>query len=165
MIEKLSEIFRYSLASTRRRTVRISEEIEIIRQFLDIEKMRFGDNLTVEYFIDDDLTHNNIPPMLIQPVVENAVKYGSDGKGKINVNISITRKGKNLIICISDNGSQVVSHQLLLEKQGTGIRNVNRRLKSLYNNQLQFLQNSPQGLKVIIEIPEDRVNYDSYSYY
>ncbi|MCF6334761.1 MAG: histidine kinase [Spirochaetales bacterium] len=165
MIEKLSELFRYSLASTRRRTVLISEEIEIIRQFLDIEKMRFGDNLTVEYHIDDNLTHNNIPPMLIQPVVENAVKYGSNENGKIDVTISIYREGQNLVVAISDKGSQVIDHQLLLDRQGTGIRNVNRRLKTLYNNQLQFVQNIPQGLKVLIQIPEDSANYDTYSYY
>lgn len=165
MIEKLSELFRYSLASTRRRTVQISEEIEIIKQFLDIEKMRFGDNLVVKYIIDENLTHIQIPPMLIQPVVENAVKYGSDGEGRIDIDISITGTEKNLIICISDKGSQVIDHQLLLDRQGTGIRNVNHRLKTLYSNQLQFLQNSPQGLKVIIEIPEDRTNYDSHSYY
>lgn len=165
MIEKLSDLFRYSLASTRRRTVHISEEIEIIKQFLDIEKMRFGVNLSIEYLIDNNITHYKIPPMLIQPVVENAVKYGSNENGKIDVTISIFKEGKNLIVSISDKGSQVIDHQLLLDRQGTGIRNVNRRLKTLYNNQLQFVQNNPQGLKVLIEIPEDSANYDTYSYY
>lgn len=155
MIEKLAELFRYSLASTRRNTVQISEEIEVIKKFLDIEKMRFGDSLTVEYSIDKDLILYSIPPMLIQPVVENAVKYGVDENGEIFINISITRRDKNIIVCVSDRGSQVINHQLLFNKHGTGIKNVNRRLQSLYNNQLQFFQNSPRGLKVIMEIPEN----------
>ena len=163
MIERLSELFRYSLASTRRNTVPLSEELDIIKQYLDIEKMRFGNNLMIEYFIDKNLTRINIPPMLIQPVVENAVKYGVDTKGDINISIEISRINKNLIISISDKGSQVVNHQMLMEHKGTGIKNVNQRLKSLYNNQLSFIQNNPQGLKVVIEIPEDGSRYDTNS--
>ena len=165
MIEKLSELFRYSLASTRRNTVPLSEEMDIIHQYLEIEKMRFGNSLSVKYSIEDKLSNINIPPMLIQPVVENAVKYGINNKGDIDITIKIYHINKSLHISVSDNGSQVVNHQMLLEYKGTGIRNVNQRLKSLYNNQLNFVQNDPQGLKVIIEIPEDRSRYDTNSYY
>lgn len=165
MIEKLSELFRYSLASTRRNTVPLSEELDIIHQYLEIEKMRFGNSLSVKYSIEDKLENIDIPPMLIQPIVENAVKYGINNKGNINITIKIYHINKSLHISVTDNGSQVVNHQMLLERKGTGIRNVNQRLKSLYNNQLKFLQNDPQGLKVIIEIPEDGSRYDTNSYY
>ncbi|MDA3810841.1 MAG: histidine kinase [Spirochaetaceae bacterium] len=163
MIEKLAELFRYTLVSTRRITVKLSEELNIIKQFMDIEKMRFGDNLTVEYEIGEELTHYQIPPMLLQPVVENAVKYGVDENGKIYIKISIFKEENSLFINVADSGSQVVNFNMLLEQKGTGIRNVNHRLMSLYNQPLQFVQNFPKGLKVIIKIPESLNEFDTNS--
>lgn len=153
MIEKLSDLFRYSLASTRRNLVSLAEELDIIRQFFDIEKLRFGDTLSVEYEVEEGLENHAVPPMLIQPIVENAVKYGIDENGEIHIHISISRKGSGLLITVSDRGSLVVDHPMLLKQKGTGIRNVNQRLKSLYNRQLSFIQNEPRGLKVLIKIP------------
>ncbi|MBB6479998.1 sensor histidine kinase [Spirochaeta isovalerica] len=154
MIEKLADLFRYSLVSTRRITVLLSEELNIIKQFMDIEKMRYGDNLEVEYHIDKELLYNTIPPMLLQPIVENAVKYGSDEGGKIHIDFEIVKEGNFLIITISDRGTQAVNPHILLEQQGTGIRNVNQRMMTLYNQPVQFVQNNPGGLKVILKIPE-----------
>jgi len=155
MIEKLAELFRYSLASTRRRTVQVGEELDVIRQYLDIEKMRFGNSLTVEYIIDDSLVYNNIPPMLIQPLVENAVKYGIDDRGEIHLQLTVEKGTSSILISVSDHGPQVIDLRILFKEEGTGIINVNRRLQSLYNRQLRFIQIEPQGLKVIIEIPEE----------
>ncbi|MBN2658893.1 MAG: histidine kinase [Spirochaetales bacterium] len=160
MIEKLAELFRYSLVSTRRITVLLSEELNIIKQFMDIEKMRYGDNLEVEYHVDKELLHNTIPPMLLQPIVENAVKYGSDDGGKIHITFEIVKEGSFLIVTISDRGTQAVNPHILLEQQGTGIRNVNRRMMTLYNQAIQFVQNDPRGLKVILKIPETASEYN-----
>ncbi len=155
MIEKLAELFRYSLASTRRRTVQVVEELDVIKQYLDIEKMRFGNSLMVEYIIDDSLVYNKIPPMLIQPLVENAVKYGVDDRGEIHLQLTVEKGTSSILISVSDHGSQVIDLQILFKEEGTGIKNVNRRLQSLYNRQLRFIQIEPQGLKVVIEIPEE----------
>lgn len=153
MIEKLSDLFRYSLASTRRNLVSLEEELDIIKQFFDIEKLRFGDTLIVEYDVDEGVKKHAVPPMLIQPIVENAVKYGIDENGEIHISISAVRRGSGLLITVSDMGAGFVDHERLLNQKGTGIRNVNRRLRSLYNRQLSFVQNEPRGLKVLIEIP------------
>ncbi len=155
MIEKLSEIFRYSLASTRKENVFLREEIEIIKQYMEIEKMRFGNNLLFNLYEEGDYGNNKIPPMLIQPIVENAVKYGRNNEGKIEVSIHITKNNGLLKIWIADKGLKVLDQNVLLSQNGTGIKNVNKRLVSLFNNQLQFFNNKPSGLKVLIEIPEE----------
>lgn len=164
MIEKLSEIFRYSLASTRKENVFLREEIKIIKQYMEIEKMRFGNNLLFNLSEEGDYGNNKIPPMLIQPIVENAVKYGRNNEGKIEVSIHISKINGLLKILIADKGLKVLDHNFLLRQNGTGIRNVNKRLVSLFNNQLQFFNNNPSGLKVLIEIPEEFGAQDSDSY-
>lgn len=152
MIEELADLFRYSLSSTRRNRVPISEELMMIRQYLNIEKIRFGEKLQAQIIADAADTHVSIPPMLLQPIVENAVKYGADRNGLITIIIRVERKGSERLITIQDFGTQVVDSSLLLSQKGTGIRNVNQRLQTIYDQGLVFSQNEPQGLSVSMTI-------------
>lgn len=153
MIEELSDLFRYSLSSTRRRTVALSEELNIVRQYLNIERMRFEDKLSVVFNIDEDEIHTAVPPMILQPLVENAIKHGVDDEGRVDMEIVVKREENYRIISIGDRGSQVLNLELLYNQKGTGIRNVNQRLVTLYNRELRFKKNIPQGLIVEITIP------------
>lgn len=154
MIEQLADLFRYSLSSTRRNRVSLTEELTFIRQYLHIEKMRFGDKLFFKFLIDEKDASLSIPPMLLQPIVENAVKHGADEDGNIRIIIQVERKNRTWLISIKDYGNQALNFSLLHSNNGTGIRNVNRRLETIYHQGLRFRHNEPQGLCVTIPIQE-----------
>ncbi len=156
-VEKLSDLFRYTLVVTKSDFVSISEEINYIKQFLEIEKLRYGERLQVYYLIDNGIDTCKMPPMLLQPLVENAVKYGSDKNGNIEISISITRKNDYLLFKISDKGTNVGEVDELVKVMGTGMSNVNQRLKTLYKEELKFNKNLPQGLIVNFRIPVEEL--------
>ncbi len=152
-IEKLAELFRYALAATTQEEVRLADELLHIERFLDIETLRHGSRLQVEYQVDDGLTRQRVQPMLLQPLVENAVRYGADERGIVRLCVTVAREGEAMSITVSDQGSRVVEPHGLLNSSGTGIKNVNRRLKTLYGRPLQLRRNEPQGLTAEIRIP------------
>lgn len=153
IIEKLADFFRYSLASTKKNIVKISEELNHIKRFLEIEKLRYDKQLDIIYDIDKNTLKGHIPPMLLQPLIENAVRYGKDENGKISILINTKIFNNNIIISISDKGHIKLDLSKFLNYQGIGIRNVNNRLKTLYNRNLSFEKNKPQGLTVSMKIP------------
>lgn len=152
-LEKLSEIFRYALVSTKRDRVPLHEELGHVGRFLDIEALRYGAMLEAEFQVDEQLETVPVPPMLLQPIVENAVHYGADSTGAVRVEIRAERVGESISLEISDSGSREVDPQSLLRSSGTGLQNVNHRLKTLFGGQLAFQCRSPQGLAVELRIP------------
>lgn len=153
IIEKLADFFRYSLASTKKNIVKISEELNHIKRFLEIEKLRYDKKLEIIYDIDKNTLKEHIPPMLLQPIIENAVHYGKDENGKISILINAMLNNDNIVISISDKGNNKLDLSKFLNNQGIGIKNVNNRLKTLYNRSLSFEKNKPQGLIVSMKIP------------
>ena len=125
------------------------------KKFLEIEKLRYDKRLKVEYNIDKKAAMINIPPMLIQPLVENAVRYGENNEGNIFIKIEAKKEKSNIIIIISDQGDKKVKINSIFTSPGSGIgiKNVNHRLKTLYNRKLFFEKNNPKGLIVSMKIP------------
>ncbi len=152
-IEKLSELFRYALVSTKRDRVRLNEELGHIGRYLDIERLRYGEMLRVEYDVDEELVACQIPPMLIQPLAENAIRYGSDESGRVDITIRGKRDGDIIHLEVADSGQSEIEPSELLRGPGTGLQNVNHRLKTLYGEQLQFRRRTPRGLAVEMRIP------------
>jgi len=153
-IEKLAELFRYALAATTQEQVKLADELLHVQRFLDIESLRYGSRLKVQYCVEEELKGQHLQPMLLQPLVENAVRYGADDSGRVHVQLSVQRERDDLMsIKVSDYGSADVTPEHLLNSAGTGIRNVNRRLKTLYGRQLVLKRNAPQGLTAEIRIP------------
>ena len=152
-VEKLSGLFRYTLAATTRDRVRLEEELEHVRHLLDIERLRYGERLNVEFLIDQDLRGHTLPPMLLQPLVENAVRYGGDDTGHVRLHVTARRDGHTVKVEIADQGGSEIDFDRLLKTSGTGIRNVNHRLKTLYGRPLVFRRNTPQGLVVEVNLP------------
>lgn len=153
IIEKLADLFRYSLATTKRDMVKMSEELEHIKKFLEIEKLRFHDRLEINFNIDNKAMEEQMPPMLLQPIVENAVRYGKGSDGRINLFINFKKNKDNIIISIADNGKKQMKIEDLLSGHGIGLKNVNHRLKTLYQRKLYFNFNKPSGLIVSMKIP------------
>jgi len=132
MVVKLSEFMRYALSRKDELPVSFKSELENLRLYLDIEKVRFGDKLITEEFIDEACLDIKIPVMLLQPLYENAVKHGvyeSTKSVKITTTAKITER--YLEIIISNNyESEIPSSR----GTGTGLSNVARRVELFYGN-------------------------------
>jgi two-component system, LytTR family, sensor kinase len=155
MIAKLADTFRYSLQASEQEWISLEEELDFTKTTLDLEKERLKKRLTVVYNIDESLLGIKIPPMLLQPITENAIKHGiapSIEGGTIT--IEIRREKNKALVSISDTGIgyQGQLNEKLFEK-GIGLRNTNLRLLKLYNEKIVVEKNVPTGLKFSFTIP------------
>jgi len=148
LIGQLSDLFRYQLQASQQETVPLKEELEFVQKYLALEKARFEDRLQVEIEVADELMDEPIPPMLLQPLVENSVKHGLasliDG-GKIS--IKIFKSEDKLRFEIADTGIGVKDKSSLIGS-GVGLSNTRMRLQKMYQTQMEFLDNHPRGLKI-----------------
>ncbi|WP_439484289.1 sensor histidine kinase [Cyclobacterium plantarum] len=131
MATGLSELFRYSINKENKNYVSVAEELEMVKNYLEIEKTRFGDNLEYEINADENTLEKQIPKFLIQPLVENAVKHGVsqiNAKGKIVV--VVKQHKKELRISIYDNGPDFPEEPV----SGYGLQNLNDKLEIIYGN-------------------------------
>lgn len=155
MVNELSDLFRYQLKASREKLVPLKEEINFVRKYLDLERERFAERLKYEISIDEEIKDELIPPIILQPIVENAIKHGLSSliKGGV-IKIAIHRYNGFLQFSICDTGKGVASkskEELL--KNGVGLSNTNKRLLKTYNTSLNLTSNIPQGLCVNFSIP------------
>jgi hypothetical protein len=144
MVVKLSEFMRYALSRKDEQPVTLQNELENLRLYLDIEKVRFGDKLTTEETIETDCLEFKIPVMLLQPLYENAVKHGvyeSTESVKIMTNAKFI--DGYIEIIISNNYDSNPSQK---KGTGTGILNVSRRLELFYGNKASIKTIKENGL-------------------
>lgn len=155
MVNELSDLFRYQLKASREELVPLQEEIDFVRKYLDLERQRFAERLKYEINVDEGVTEELIPPIILQPIVENAIKHGLSSliKGGV-IKITIHRHHDMLkfSICDTGNGIGSKSKEELLNK-GIGLSNTNERLLKTYNTTLDLTNNIPQGLCVNFSIP------------
>ncbi|GAA4817292.1 sensor histidine kinase [Litoribaculum gwangyangense] len=152
MIAELSDLFRYQLKASQVELVPLKEELDFVKKYLDLEKERFQERLEINMDVDQDILNEMVPPMLLQPLVENSVKHGLssliDG-GKIS--ISIHKKEGKLAFVISDSGVGIKNKESIFDK-GIGLTNTRLRLEKMYQSTLKLSDNQPQGLKISFEL-------------
>ncbi|MBC8753500.1 histidine kinase [Kordia sp. YSTF-M3] len=152
MIAELSDLFRYQLKASREDFVTLEEELDFVKKYLKLEQRRFEDRLKININVPDDLLSKKIPPMILQPLVENSVKHGISPLvegGKIDIIIS--EKEDKLIFEISDTGVGIKNKENIFNL-GVGLSNTQKRLQKMYNSTLEFSDNVPSGLKVYFEL-------------
>jgi LytS/YehU family sensor histidine kinase len=142
-----------TLAKTRSSMTTISQEIELLRSYLEIFKVRMGKRLSYTIVMDDALRSSAFPSMLIQPIIENSIKHGLEPKiegGRIY--IKVERMGEGTIRWTIEDTGLGMSDTVEL---GTGLSNLMERVELLYgrNGQVVFRQNHPSGLTVVLEVP------------
>jgi LytS/YehU family sensor histidine kinase len=131
MATGLSELFRYSINKENKTYVSVTEELEMVKNYLEIEKTRFGDNLEYEINADENTHQKQIPKFLIQPLVENAVKHGvSQIKGKGKIVVAVKKYENALWISIYDNGPDFPEEPV----SGYGLQNLYDKLGIIYGN-------------------------------
>lgn len=151
MLTKLSEMLRYSLTKNNINAIALEEELDMIDNYIDLSKIQFEDRLQFVKDVQKDCLLVQIPPMLIQLLVENAAKHGisklKDG-GKIG--LKVHKDDKELLIQVSNTG------KLSISKDSTqlGLNNIRQRLKLLYANKAQFkLEEISNEVVATINIP------------
>jgi len=152
MLMDLTRYLRTSLSKTRGRTTTLGQEMEMLQVYLDIFKIRMEDRLHYRIEVPKSIKGLPFPPLLIQPLVENAIKHGIEPKVEGGtITIRARKNGGVLRLEIADTGAG-------LPEDGTtgfGLSNVRERLKSLYGDSGRLIleENRPSGLKAIIEVP------------
>lgn len=162
MISKLSNFLRMTLHSSGSPVVTLSEEFNFLKTYLDIEKVRYQERLSIEFVADEAVLDAKIPNLLLQPLVENSIRHGiSQRKENGFIKISARRIGDNrLHIEIADNGKvwQNKLHSQSNNGGGVGLKNTVERLKQIYGDGFNFKigGNEADGTTVEIKIPLEK---------
>ena len=155
MILNLSRFFRASLSTDPTSDLPLAEEIDLQRLYLDIERVRFPDRLRVEIDVDEDVAAARVPAMILQPVLENAIKYGvARSREPVTVRVEARRQGDRLRLLVSDDGSGG-DPGAPGQGSGVGLRNVCDRLSARYGGaaQCRWGPTPPNGFAVELTLP------------
>jgi len=155
MVTHISEFLRYSLLEGKNNEVQLIKEIEIIKQYLNIEQVRYNEDLIVEFDISPETKDIMIPIFLIHPLVENAVKHGMQTSSlPLKVFISSTIINHNLLLEIKNSGKWIDKHQKLNTNGiGIGLQNIQKRLEHSFPGNHSFeITKDPEFVKVVIKI-------------
>lgn len=158
MIAQLSDLLRLSLDKDDRHQVPLKKELEFLDRYLGIEMIRFRDRLKVNMDIDPECLDAHVPKLMLQPLVENSIRYGVAMRSAAgHVVVRARRKGNRLLLEVSDDGPGLPENGDSL-REGVGLANTRARLEQLYGEEHRFeLRNGPiAGLQVYMEIPFER---------
>ena len=156
MLVDLSDLLRKVLAWKDTQKVTLGEELSLLKRYVDIEKMRFSDDLDVSWSIDENLNHVKLPGLLMQPLVENAIHHGfSPNHLHLKIHIEALQQNNRLVLRVSDNGQGFPdSDSEAIFKTGTGLQNTHERLHTLYNTDFVFrVKNTNSGVVSEIILP------------
>lgn len=153
MLQNLARLLRASLRRTRDSHTTLGEELEIISAYLNIQKVRMGERLIVAIDVAHDLLGLTLPPLLLQPLVENAVLHGLDPKVTTgSLTISVSRADTLLLLRVTDDG---VGFEQNSRGTGIGLRNIRDRLQALYGNRatLELIERAEGGIIAELRLP------------
>ncbi len=150
LLEDLSDLFRHALME-QGESVTLAQEITLAQAYLAIEQVRFGERLRITWTLDDAAGGARLPPLLLQPLVENAVKHGVEPSASgADIRVSTERRGSRVVIKVSNTTSGVNS----AGGSGTALDNVRERLSLLHDVQADFQSGVKGGVFLVrIEVP------------
>lgn len=156
MLADLSDLLRQVLDRQDMQLVPLAEEMELLRKYVDIEKTRFSDDLTVDWQVSPQLSGVRVPTLLLQPLVENAIRHGfSRDNLHLDIQIVAERRNGHVLFQVNDNGKGLVDHlgADIFEK-GTGLYNTRERLRTIYGDQFSFeVTDTQPGVSSRIVLP------------
>jgi two-component system, LytTR family, sensor kinase len=146
----LSKLFRYTTGAKDQHFNSIKEELEIVRTYLAIEQVRFGDRLIYDLDVEKGIENIEIPRFLLQPIVENAIKHGISKLSQQGlICIKITKEGSHLRLAVHDNGAPFSDNFFT----GYGLQSIQDKLKLLYGSEAQFIVENADYKQVILKLP------------
>ena len=156
MLARLSSFMRYTLANESTAKVTLAQEVETLKLYLEIEKMRFEDRMRPHFRIDPETIGAKLPSLLLQPLIENAIKYAvTPSEDGADIWITASREGQAVRIEVADSGDGGNVDLTATQSTGVGLANIRERLAQAYGNAHGFTTrtNEHGGFSVIIEIP------------
>lgn len=152
VVESLSGVLRKTLERAAGTLVTVEDEVEYVRDYLSLEQERWGSRLAIVWDVDPDARTLQVPPLFLQPLVENAVKYGVGARvsgGTVRITI---RRGPALVVRVDDDGEGFPPHW----HAGTGLGNLRERLRSLYGARASLeVSSNSDGAHVTVTLPLD----------
>jgi len=152
-VERLAEMFRYVLTGTEGGRVPLGEELAFVDGYLEIERARFGERLRVTREVAPEALGVPVPSLILQPLVENAVRHGRGSDGGIDLTIRVQLQDEGIKISVADRGPGMPSPYKIGQGPGHGLRNVDERLQKRYGSGLEVAANEPRGTVMIVRIP------------
>ncbi|MGN6057227.1 MAG: sensor histidine kinase [Sphingomicrobium sp.] len=156
MLARLSSFLRYTLVNEPTAKVTLAQEVETLKLYLEIEKMRFEDRLRPHFRIESDTIGARLPSLLLQPLIENAIKYAvTPSENGADIWITAMREGQAVRIEVADNGDGDGGELAASPSTGVGLANIRDRLSQAYGaaNRFETKKNDRGGFSVILEIP------------
>jgi len=154
MLVRLSELLRLTMAQSGKPLTTLRAEIEFLERYLEIERIRFRDRLTVKIEVPPEIMEASVPNLILQPLVENAIRHGIEpharpGHLSLQARVQVNR----LVIVLLDTGSGLPPEGF--KREGIGLANTRERLRELYGADHRFeMSNRPEGgLQVLLELP------------
>jgi len=158
MLSRLSSFLRYTLVNESTGMVTVAQEVETLKLYLEIEKMRFEERLRPHFHIDPTVMRAHLPSLLLQPLIENGIKYAVTPQEEgADISIEMRREADRVFITVSDTGPGADSQYQVRAAQSTGVglANIRDRLAQAYGDNHRFETQSEitGGFRVFIEIP------------
>ncbi len=156
VLARLGDLLRYSLRNLGVQEVTLREELDFLQRYLEIEQIRFGDRLRVHMSIDPRALDLKVPNLILQPLVENAIRYAVTPRTNGGyIEISVNRENGSLRMVVSDDGPGLSNGEEASVKEGVGLKNTRDRLQQLYGDEHRLkLSNKPTcGVEVSLIIP------------
>ncbi|SIO94750.1 sensor histidine kinase [Vibrio spartinae] len=155
LLGHFTDLLRGGLKKYRKGVTYLSEELSLVDSYLAIQKIRLGDRLS--YTVKSEISTSNflIPPMLIQPLVENSIKHGIEPNSSHgNVNVYVLKKNNQIIIQVIDNGGSM-HDSFNVGGNGVGLDNIRKRLQAIYQDKAEFSlkENRDRGMTAEIILP------------
>lgn len=158
MLDKLCEFFRYTLDQNAKSNTTLQKELELLDLYLTIEKVRFAERLTINMEINAVTLLCQVPSMLLQPLVENSIKYAIEPRKESGViTISATKQQERLVISVVDNGKG--QNNSVSTGFGIGMTNTKARLDAMFNGdyKIDISDNENEGTTVTISVPFEKL--------
>ncbi|WP_439547213.1 sensor histidine kinase [Sandarakinorhabdus sp.] len=156
MLSRLASFLRYSLVGEREGLATVAQEAEALKLYLDIERTRFEARLRTRFDVAPDVMEARLPSLLLQPIVENAIKYAvTPSEDGADIVVDARRMADRLVITIADTGPGLAATPAESGGTGVGLANIRERLAQSYglDHRFELADNDPQGLIVLIDIP------------
>lgn len=154
MLVRLSELLRVALKSESKQEIPLRQELEFLGGYLEIEQTRFQDRLTVDFDIEKETLDAYVPNLILQPIVENAIRHGIAPRAEAGwIQVQARRENGFVELCVKDNGTGMNESKVMAN--GIGLSNTGKRLEKLYGAQYGFEISAPAsgGLQVKLIIP------------
>lgn len=165
MIEDLGALLRLSLDFKDRTEISLSQEIDLLEHYLAIQKIRFGDRLRVELHVEPDVASFPVPCMLLQPLVENAIRHGISGRiSGGTIIISASRANGHVELRVQDDGVGLPPDWQMATTKGLGVTVTRERLAGLYPEALHYFdirRRDGGGTEVILRVPLHALGEDA----